>query len=186
MKYFFASDLHGDAAAVENMLCAYRASGAERLVLLGDILYHGPRNDLPAQYAPKRVIALLNPIRDEILAVRGNCDAEVDQMVLDFSVTADYAVLPLANGARAFLTHGHVYAPDKLPPQMTAGDVLIGGHTHVAGVKSTATGQIYLNPGSISMPKENTPACYMLYDSERNSFEIRRLSDGTLFAEYQP
>ncbi len=184
MKYFFASDLHGDAAAVENMLCAYRASGAERLVLLGDILYHGPRNDLPAQYAPKRVIALLNPIRDEILAVRGNCDAEVDQMVLDFSVTADYAVLPLANGACAYLTHGHVYSPEKLPPEMREHDVLISGHTHVAGIKNAVTGQVFLNPGSISIPKESTPPCYMVYDGERNTFEIRRLQDGTVYDQY--
>ena len=184
MKYFFASDLHGDAAAVEKMLEAYRISGAERLVLLGDILYHGPRNDLPAAYAPKRVISLLNAIRDEILAVRGNCDAEVDQMVLDFSVTADYAVLPLADGTRAFLTHGHVYSPEKLPPEMSSGDVLIGGHTHIAGVKRTAAGQAYLNPGSVSMPKENTPACYMVYDGAKKRFEICRLADGTCFAEY--
>ena len=184
MKYFFASDLHGDAAAVEKMLQAYRASGAKRLVLLGDILYHGPRNDLPAAYAPKRVIALLNPIRDEILAVRGNCDAEVDQMVLAFPLAADYAVLPLDGGRKAYLTHGHIYSPEKLPPEMCKGDVLIGGHTHVAGVASTVTGQIYLNPGSVSMPKENTPACYMLYDGENSSFTICRLADGKVFARY--
>ncbi len=185
MKYFFASDLHGDAAAVEKMLQAYRASGAERLALLGDILYHGPRNDLPTAYAPKRVIALLNPIRDEILAVRGNCDAEVDQMVLEFPITADYAVLPLGNGRTAYLTHGHMYSPERLPREMGEGDILIGGHTHVAGIKRTATGQIYLNPGSLSMPKENTPACYMIYDGENSAFAICRLEDGTVFAEYR-
>ena len=185
MRYFFASDLHGDAAAVEQMLAAYCASGAEKLVLLGDVLYHGPRNDLPTAYAPKRVIALLNPLRDEILAVRGNCDAEVDQMVLDFSVTADYAVLPLKGGRNAYLTHGHVYSPEKLPAEMRMEDVLIGGHTHVAGVKKTAAGQAYLNPGSVSMPKENTPACYMIYDGEMDAFEIRRLADDNLFAAYK-
>ena len=184
MKYFFASDLHGDAAAVEAMLAVFGTTGAEKLVLLGDILYHGPRNDLPAAYAPKRVIAMLNPIRDEIWAVRGNCDAEVDRMVLAFSVAADYAVLPLADGRRAYLTHGHVYSPERLPPDMREGDVLVYGHTHVAGGRRTSTGHLSLNPGSVSMPKEGTPACYMLYDGEKNAFEIRRLRDGALFDAY--
>ncbi|MBQ3064049.1 MAG: phosphodiesterase [Clostridia bacterium] len=184
MKYFFASDLHGDAVATEKILALYRDTGAEKLILLGDILYHGPRNDLPAGYAPKRVIALLNPLRDEILAVRGNCDAEVDQMVLDFPITADYISLPLVDGKRAYLTHGHVYSPEKLPPEMRAGDVLICGHTHVAGVKSTATGQAYLNPGSVSIPKENTPPCYMVYSDEAAAFQIYSLTDGSVFAVY--
>lgn len=185
MKYFFASDLHGDAAAVEKTLQTYRLSGAEQLVLLGDILYHGPRNDLPAAYAPKRVISLLNPIRDEILAVRGNCDAEVDQMVLDFPITADYAVLPLQNGARAFLSHGHIYSPERLPPEMGAFDVLICGHTHIAGVRRTESGQVCLNPGSVSMPKGDTPACYMIYDGEKHVFTVYRLQDNTPFAEHK-
>ncbi len=129
MKYMFASDIHGSAWYCRKLLEEYRRSGADRLVLLGDILYHGPRNDLPREYAPKEVIGLLNGIKEEIYAVRGNCEAEVDQMVLEFPVMADYAVLAL-NGLTFYATHGHVYHPNHLPP-MKSGDILIYGHTHL-------------------------------------------------------
>ena len=126
MKYMFASDIHGSAWYCRRLLEEYRRSAAERLILLGDILYHGPRNDLPREYAPKEVIAMLNEIKDEIYAVRGNCEAEVDQMVLDFPVMADYGVFVL-NGLTFYATHGHVFNQDHLPP-MKAGDILIHGH----------------------------------------------------------
>ena len=157
MKYMFASDIHGSAYYCRKMLEAYREEKAERLVLLGDLLYHGPRNDLPKEYAPKEVIAMLNGMKNEIYAVRGNCEAEVDQMVLEFPVMADYCILAL--GDRTFYaTHGHVYNTDNLPP-MREGDILIHGHTHVLKAEYM-NGYIWLNPGSVSLPKEGNPHTY--------------------------
>ena len=127
MKIMFASDIHGSAYYCRRLLDIYGRSGAGRLVLLGDILYHGPRNDLPKEYAPKEVIAMLNPLKDQIYAVRGNCDTEVDQMVLQFPILADYALLVL-DGKTFYVTHGHVFNQDHLPP-MQAGDILVHGHT---------------------------------------------------------
>ena len=176
MKLLFASDLHGDVSAVQELLRAFEREGADRLVLLGDLLYHGPRNDLPIAYDPKGVIASLNENKDIILAVRGNCDTEVDQMVLSFPILADYAVLPLPNGGLAYLTHGHRYNEDA-PPPMTAKDLLIHGHTHVAGVTKCRDGQPCLNPGSASMPKGDTPPCYMVL--EDRTFRIKCLRDGS-------
>ena len=129
MKLLIASDIHGDIAAARAVVDEYRRSGADRLVLLGDLLYHGPRNDLPKDYAPKEVIALLNSVKDELLCVRGNCDTEVDQMVLEFPILADYALIE-ADGVRMFVTHGHKFNLDNLPPLKT-GEVLVHGHTHV-------------------------------------------------------
>ena len=129
MKYFIASDIHGSAYWCGKMLEKFYDSGAEKLILLGDILYHGPRNDLPRDYAPKKVIEMLNPLKDRIYAVRGNCEAEVDQMVLDFPVLADYALLVL-NGHTIFATHGHLFNEDKLPP-ISNGEALLHGHTHL-------------------------------------------------------
>ena len=123
MKLMFASDIHGSAFYCRRMLELYKNSGAKPLVLLGDILYHGPRNDLPREYAPKEVIAMLNPLKDELLAVRGNCDTEVDQMVLEFPILADYGLL-LVGETRLYATHGHVYNENHLPP-LTDGDALI-------------------------------------------------------------
>ena len=107
MKYMFASDIHGSASFCQRMLEAYDREGAQKLVLLGDLLYHGPRNDLPEEYAPKKVIAMLNERKEEILTVRGNCDAQVDQMVLEFPILADYAVI-FEEGRTYYLSHGHV------------------------------------------------------------------------------
>ena len=181
MKLMIASDIHGSAYYCKQLLAAFERSGAEKLCLLGDILYHGPRNPLPKGYAPQRVITALNPLKDKILAVRGNCDAEVDQMVLEFPITKEMAVLPLENGTVAYLTHGH-RVHEEAPPEMQEGDVLIHGHTHVAGITRTVRGHICLNPGSVSLPKGDTPACYMIY--EEGVFTLYRLADDSVFATY--
>ena len=160
MKYMFASDIHGSAYYCRKMLEAYEKEEAERLVLLGDLLYHGPRNDLPKDYAPKQVISMLNEMKNQIYAVRGNCEAEVDQMVLEFPVLADYCILAI-DDLTFFATHGHVYNQDHLPPLM-AGDILIHGHTHVLKAEKR-DGYILLNPGSVSIPKEGNPPTYAIY-----------------------
>ena len=158
MKWMIASDLHGSAYYCRKMLEAFEREGADRLFLLGDLLYHGPRNDLPREYAPKEVIPLLNGKKEKLLCVRGNCDAEVDQMVLEFPVLADYAVLPV--GQRLiYATHGHIYHVKNLPP-LAPGDVLLHGHTHIPACEE-ADDMLYLNPGSVSIPKENSPHGYM-------------------------
>ena len=166
MKLMFASDIHGSAFYCRRMLELYKNSGAKRLVLLGDILYHGPRNDLPREYAPKEVIARLNPLKDELLAVRGNCDTEVDQMVLEFPILADYGLL-LVGETRLYATHGHVYNENHLPP-LTDGDALIHGHTHLLEAKEITAEDgrriKILNPGSVSIPKGGNPATYALLE----------------------
>lgn len=161
MKYMIASDLHGSARWCREMLAAMEKEAADRLLLLGDVLYHGPRNDLPDEYAPKQVIAMLSEekLRRRLLCVRGNCDAEVDQMVLPFPVLADYAVL--AEGTRLiYATHGHVYNAAHMPP-LQIGDVLLHGHTHVPKCEELPDGVLVLNPGSVSMPKEGSWHGYM-------------------------
>ncbi len=175
MKLMFASDIHGSALWCEKMILAYRAEGAEKLCLLGDILYHGPRNDLPEGHDPKGVISMLNALKEEIICVRGNCDTEVDQMVLDFPVLADYALI-CAEGHTFFLTHGHHYNPVNLPP-LKRGDVLINGHTHIFRAE-LVNGVHCLNDGSVSLPKENNPHSYMVYQNGEftiKDFEGREL-----------
>ena len=161
MKLFIASDIHGDFDAASRLVAAYRESGAEKLVLLGDVLYHGPRNDLPRDYAPKEVIAMLNAMKDEILCVRGNCDADVDQLVLNFPILAESSFLATED-LTIFATHGHNYGPDKLPP-MSAGDLLISGHIHIP-VCREQDGVWLLNPGSVSIPKDGSHSC-MVYEN---------------------
>jgi putative phosphoesterase len=168
MKWMIASDLHGDADCTAALLAQYRASGAKRLILLGDLLYHGPRNDLPAGYAPKKVIELLCAVRDELVCVRGNCDTEVDQMVLQFPILADYAYISV-DGLRIFATHGHNFNTAKLPP-LAKGDILLHGHTHVPVVEEFGEGNYYINPGSLSIPKESSPKSYILYENGKFSF----------------
>ena len=172
MKYMFASDIHGSAYYCRKLLEKFENSGAERLILLGDILYHGPRNDLPREYAPKEVIAMLNPLKDRIYAVRGNCDTEVDQMVLEFPVLADYALLAL-EGKTFYATHGHIYHQDHLPP-MQPGDILVHGHTHLLKAE-TVNGVTVLNPGSVSIPKGGNPATYGML--ENGVFRIYSFDD---------
>jgi hypothetical protein len=161
MKYMIASDIHGSEYYCKKLLEAYDGEGACRLVLLGDLLYHGPRNDLPRDYAPKAVIELLNNRKDELLCVKGNCEAEVDQMVLKFPVLADYAIID-AGDRLIFATHGHHYNEDNLPP-LREGDILLNGHTHVP--KCVEHGEyVYMNPGSVSIPKENSYHGYMTFE----------------------
>ena len=164
MKWLIASDIHGSALWCRRLLEAWDSEQADRLLLLGDVLYHGPRNDLPDQYAPKEVIAMLNARRERILCVRGNCEAEVDQMVLEFPVLADYAVL--WEGSRLiYCTHGHVYNTGKLPP-LQAGDVLLHGHTHIPAWEDHGAFH-YLNPGSVAIPKEGSWHGYMTLENGR-------------------
>ena len=161
MKLMIASDIHGAADCCRALLDALDREGADRLLLLGDILYHGPRNDLPEDYAPKQVIGLLNARRDRLLCVRGNCDTEVDQMVLDFPILADYAWL--AAGPRPiFATHGH-HHNTRTPPPLGPGEILLHGHTHIPAWEPFGRDNWYLNPGSVSIPKENSPRGYMLW-----------------------
>ena len=159
MKWMIASDLHGSAFYCKKMIEAFEREGADRLLLLGDLLYHGPRNDLPEGYAPKEVIPLLNSLKQKLLCVRGNCDAEVDQMVLDFPILADYAVLPVGEKL-IYATHGHVHNLKNLPP-LAAGDILLHGHTHIPAWTKFGDGNLYLNPGSLSIPKEGSAHSYM-------------------------
>ena len=158
MKLMIASDIHGSAYWCEKLLEAWRGEGKPRMLLLGDLLYHGPRNDLPRDYAPKRVIELLNGIREHLLCVRGNCEAEVDQMVLTFPVMADYCALPLGEHI-LYATHGHVHGETNPPPLMH-GDVLLCGHTHVPAF-NRHEGFTYVNPGSTSIPKNGSVHSYM-------------------------
>jgi len=174
MKILFASDIHGSASAAEMVLSRFESENCDRLILLGDLLYHGPRNDLPDRYAPKEVIKLLNDFRVTPLCVRGNCDAEVDQMVLNFPIRADSMLLPLEGDRCAFVTHGHLFNTE-CPPPHKPGDVLIHGHTHVHGVWPQGD-YTYINPGSAALPKEGQPKSYMIY--EDGVFTIKHLETG--------
>ncbi len=178
MKLMIASDIHGSAVFCRQLLDAYRRENAERLLLLGDILYHGPRNDLPEGYAPKEVLAMLNEIPEELFCVRGNCDGEVDQMVLKFPILADYAIFQLG-GRLIYATHGHHWNP-QTPPPLKKGDILLNGHTHVP--KCEPFGDfLYLNPGSVSIPKEESPRGYLIWDDDAEALLTFRKLDGTIW-----
>lgn len=168
MKLMIASDIHGSAYYCEKMLECYKNEKADKLILLGDILYHGPRNDLPKEYAPKKVIEMLNEIKDDILCVRGNCDTEVDQMVLKFPILADYAFF-YWNKKMVYITHGHVHNL-KNPPMLKKGDILLHGHTHIPACEKAEI-CTYVNPGSISIPKENSEHSYIVMDDNDISFK---------------
>ena len=167
MKLFFASDIHGSFVAAQKAITAFEQSGAKYLILLGDILNHGPRNPLPEGYDPIKVAKLLNQYAARITAVRGNCDSEVDQMLLDFPMMADYNLVMLANGRRLFLTHGHIYNADKHPQLMT-GDVIVSGHTHIPVAERKADYFVF-NPGSVAIPRNGLPASYGLLDGQNLS-----------------
>lgn len=178
MKWMIASDIHGSAYYCRELLAALERESAQKLLLLGDVLYHGPRNDLPRDYAPKQVIEMLNGIKEKLLCVRGNCDTEVDQMVLAFPILADYAIL--CEGKRViYATHGHVYNEGKLPP-LEKGDVLLHGHTHVPKCVEHED-YLYINPGSVSIPKENSPHSYLILEEGKLTWKSL---DGAPYMEY--
>lgn len=165
MKLFICSDIHGSAFWCKKAVDKFIEEGADKLIILGDVLYHGPRNPLPDGYNPKEVIAMLNPLAEKIIAVRGNCDAEVDQMVLDFNVSSDYA--EIFDGAkRIVLSHGH-----RTVPPLKSGDVFVTGHTHVPLDEIEGDGYTHLNPGSVALPKEGSAHGYILYENGQYQFK---------------
>lgn len=175
MKWLIASDIHGSAFYAQKLVEAFDREGADKMLLLGDILYHGPRNDLPKEYNPKKVIPMLNELKDKIVCVRGNCDAEVDQMVLEFSIMADYKMIQV-EGLTICATHGHIYNEEKLPDE--AFDVLLCGHTHVPKktkyteyYRINPDGFYYINPGSVSIPKEDSHHGYMILENGKFSWK---------------
>ena len=178
MKYIIASDIHGSAYYTDLLVKAFFTEKADRMILLGDYLYHGPRNPLPRDYDPKKVAELLNGIADSIIGVRGNCDAEIDQVMLKFPIMADYAMVDLGT-TTVFLTHGHIYNRENLLP-MKNGDVLLSGHTHIP-LAAEEEGLVFLNPGSIALPKETDRHSYMTL--ENRVFYWKDLETGELLAE---
>ena len=167
-----ASDIHGSALYCRQMLEAMDREKADRLLLLGDLLYHGPRNDLPEQYQPKEVIRMLNERKERIFCVRGNCDTEVDQMVLEFPIMAEYALIPFEDRL-IFVTHGHHFNAEQ-PPSLMPGDILLHGHTHVPAWLPFGEDNLYLNPGSVSIPKEDSWRGYMILTE--SGFEWKTLT----------
>ncbi len=164
MKFLIASDIHGSAYFCQKLLEAYKRENADRLLLLGDILYHGPRNDLPREYNPKMVIKMLNDMKKDILCVRGNCDTEVDQMVLEFPILAEYCVIPL-DSRIIFVTHGHKFNKEN-PPLLKEGDILLNGHFHIPTCEEVEN-YIYMNPGSVSIPKGGSVHGYMTMEEKQ-------------------
>lgn len=174
MRVAFFSDVHGVPATLKQFFAQADRLGATLLVFLGDALYHGPRNGVPVTYDPKEVAELLNSRKDEILAVKGNCDCDVDQMLLDFPIMSEYSQL-MVGDRRFFLTHGHLFHREYLPP-LSKGTVFVQGHTHIPALEELSNGITYLNPGSISLPKGGTPQTFAFFDGE--NITLRRLEDG--------
>lgn len=162
MKWMIASDIHGSAFYCRKLLERFEKEAAEGLLLLGDILYHGPRNDLPEEYSPKKVIAMLNPLKDKIVCVRGNCDAEVDQMVLEFPIMDEKKEL-LFDRIPVVAVHGH-HLEDLPVQELVEGTVIVSGHTHIPCIKEEE-GIVFLNPGSVSIPKEGSAHGYIIFDN---------------------
>lgn len=180
MKIFICSDIHGDLDSCQIAFDRFEAEGCERMLILGDLLYHGPRNDLPKTYAPKAVIELLNENKDKILSVRGNCDTEVDQMVLKFPILADYAYIDL-DGLSVFATHGHHHNTET-PPPLRRGEILLHGHTHIPVCIQFGNENYYLNPGSISLPKGGFKQSYMIY--ENRTFTVKSVDGETILEKH--
>ena len=182
MKWLISSDIHGSAFYCKKLIEAYKNENADRIILLGDVLYHGPRNDLPREYAPKAVITMLNDIADSIICVQGNCDGEVDDMVLDFPVLAEYAIISDAslNNSVIFATHGHHFNAQNMP-KLKKGDILLHGHTHIPCFESI-NGVWVINPGSVSIPKNGNKNSYMIY--ENGIFDLKDL-DGNIISSHK-
>lgn len=174
MRMFFLSDIHGSLSALQSALAAYEREQCSLLVILGDLMYHGPRNPLPDNYKPAEVAAQINKLKANIIAVRGNCDSEVDQMLVEYPMMETYALIH-DTSQKLFLTHGHVFGPDNLP-QLSPGDILAYGHTHIP-VASYSKGIYHFNPGSISIPKNGNPPTYGIYDG--SSLVVKTLN-GTI------
>lgn len=179
MKLFFMSDIHGSLFYLKEAIERFEKEGASHIIILGDELYHGPRNPLPQDYNPKEVADILNTYAEKIIAVRGNCDSEVDDMVLSYPIMSTYCYV-LYEGRKLFLTHGHVYNDSNLPP-LSPSDVFFFGHTHIPMAGKT-NGITVINPGSISLPKENNPHTYGIL--ENNIFLIKQL-DGSVFKQIE-
>lgn len=182
--YAIASDIHGSAFWCEKFLAEIKKYNVKKVFLLGDLLYHGPRNNLPDEYDTKKVAKMLTEIKEQILCVRGNCDSEVDQMVLPFPILAEYALFPYENGEKVttiFLTHGHHFNSENLP-YLCTGDILFNGHFHVPCHKRLENGSYYLNCGSVSLPKENSPHSFVLLEDEK--FSWIDLETGKPFDEF--
>lgn len=173
MKIMFISDIHGMASTLTKALKHADEHQCDRLVILGDILYHGPRNGVPDLYNPTEVVELLNARKDQIIAVRGNCDAEVDQMLLNFPIMSDYSEL-ICGSSHFFLTHGHLWN-ESHQPDLPAGCILAHGHTHIAEIKKADSGLTVFNPGSISLPKNTVVKSFGWL--ENNNLSIRALED---------
>lgn len=169
MKLMVASDIHGSAFYCKKMFEAFEKEKPQKLLLLGDLLYHGPRNELPKEYNPKQVISMLNEHKNALLCIRGNCDAEVDQMVLDIPILADYCILEFAHRT-IYATHGHVYNCNHLLP-LSPNDILLHGHTHVPAWETFGENNLYINPGSISLPKEGTQHSYLVIEDNQVHFK---------------
>ncbi len=161
MKLMIASDIHGSAYYCKKLLERFESESPNKLILLGDILYHGPRNDLPKDYNPKDVADMLNGIKDQVFSVRGNCDADVDQMMLHFPILSDSAIVYF-EGHELYLIHGHNY-DETNPPPISNGTILVCGHTHVPKCRDY-DGYTYANPGSVSIPKEASPHSYIILE----------------------
>ncbi|KNF07762.1 phosphodiesterase [Gottschalkia purinilytica] len=179
MKLFFMSDIHGSLHYVKEGIKSFEREKADYLIILGDTLYHGPRNPLPKDYNPKEVADILNKYKEKIIAVRGNCDSEVDQMMIEYDMMSDYSIV-LYNNRRIYITHGHIYNKNNML-KLTKGDVLIHGHTHVTVAEKYENIYI-LNPGSITLPKDNGPNSYGVL--ENNLFEIKDLEGNTFKSIY--
>ena len=164
MKLMIASDIHGSAHYCRELMRVYETEKPEKLLLLGDILYHGPRNKLPDEYDCPKVAAMLNEIKSRILCVRGNCDSEVDQLMLEFPIMADYCML-CVNNRIIFATHGHVFNKTCLPP-LSSGDILLHGHTHLPAWEKLEGDILYINPGSVSIPKSDSRHSYMIFNED--------------------
>jgi len=184
MKLLIASDIHGSLSAARYVVEVFENEKADYLVFLGDAMYHGPRNPLPDEYNPAGVAELLNSVNDKVIAVRGNCDSEVDQMLLDFPITAEYQNIPLARG-KLFATHGYLFDPTPslavIPASVSRGDIFAFGHVHLPILEINEAGILVLNPGSAALPKEGHPPTYAVIDEDR--VEIKTF-DGAVYREY--